>query len=57
VDLKKVISGLREESALVDEAIEALERIAKKRPDAADAPVSRRRGRPPGSPNKPKSDG
>ena len=63
MDLIKTIAELRQEQARIEDAIIALERLARGqgrrrgRPPAwmkAQADVPKRRGRPPGSKNKPK---
>lgn len=70
MDVSKILADLREERQQLEEAIVALERIARGRgkrrgrppawmAEVGAAPTStptKRRGRPPGSKNKPKSD-
>ncbi len=65
MDVSKMLAELRQERAAIEEAILILERLARGRgkrrgrpplwmtAEGGDAPV-RRRGRPPGSKNKPK---
>jgi len=62
MDLLKMLADLRQERAQIEEAITALERLASgrgKRPGRppawmTGASVPKRKGRPPGSKNKPK---
>jgi hypothetical protein len=55
VDLKKIIEELREEQSRVNQAILAMEAVASKRySGTVGLPAVKRRGRPPGSRNKPK---
>jgi hypothetical protein len=61
MDMTKVLAELRQERAQIDEAILSLERLAhgrgrrRGRPPALSSTIAiKRRGRPPGSKNKPK---
>ena len=50
VELEKILSELREEHTRVIQAIDAIERLSN-----SEEPAMKKRGRPPGSRNKPKS--
>jgi hypothetical protein len=55
MNVHKWIDDLKQQRALLDEAILAMESLAKKeraRPNVGDLAKPRRRGRPPGSKNK-----
>ena len=63
IDILKMLADLREQREAVEQAIIVLERIAagqgkrRGRPPARMATIPNRRGRPPGSKNKPKGVG